>query len=86
MINNKHVEELNSTEFMMNYCRSKIYNFQLLWNDHLFSTERRTDIYNINNNVGPTIESVLYFNSNKEMDSLKNHVDYGRIAMNLQQE
>ena len=31
------------------------------------------------------IESVLDFNE-KEMDSLKNNVDHGRLAMNLQQE
>ncbi len=39
----------------------------------------------INNKEEPIIESMLDFNS-KEMDSLKNNVDYGRIDMNLQEE
>ena len=36
-------------------------------------------------NEEPTVESILDFNK-QEMDSLKNNVNFGRIAMNLQEE
>ena len=84
MFENKKVYKLRSTECMMRYCRSKNYNFQLLLNDPLFSTGPTSETY-LNDQEIPKIESVLDFNQ-KEMDSLKNNVDYGRIAMNLQNE
>ena len=84
MFENKEVDKLSSTEYMMKYCRSKNYNFQLLLNDPLFSSEPTSETY-LNDQEEPKIESVLDFNE-KEMDSLKNNLDYGRIAMNLQQE
>ena len=84
MFENKKVEKLSATEYMIKYCRSKNYNFQLLLNDPLFSSEPTSETY-LNGEEEPKIESVLDFND-KEMDSLKNNVDYGRIAMNLQQE
>ena len=86
MFENKEVDKLSSSEYMMKYCRSKNYNFQLLLNDPLFSSEKppTSETY-LNDQEEPKIESVLDFNE-KEMDSLKNNIDYGRIAMNLQQE
>ena len=84
MFENKKVEKLSATEYMVKYCRSKNYDFQLLLNDPLFSSEPTSETY-LNGEEEPKIESVLDFND-KEMDSLKNNVDYGRIAMNLQQE
>ena len=86
MFGNKEIDKLSSTEYMMKYCRSKNYNFQLLLNDPLFSSKHppTSETY-LNDQEYPKIESVLHFNQ-KEMDSLKNNVDYGRIAMNLQDE
>ena len=84
MFENKEVDKLSSTEYMMRYCRSKNYNFQLLLNDPLFSSEPISETY-LNNVEDPKIESVLDFNK-KEMDSLKNNIDYGRTAMHLQEE
>ena len=83
MFDNKEVDKLSSTECMMKYCRSKNYNFQLLLNDPFFS-ELTSDTY-LNDQEDPKIEPVFNFNK-KEMDSFINSVDYGRIAMNLQQE
>ena len=84
MFENKKVEKLSATEYMMKYCTSKNYNVQLLLNDPLFSSKPTSETY-LNDEEEPKIESVLNFND-KEMDSLKNNVDYGRITMNLQQE
>ena len=38
-------KELSPTEYMMTYCRSKKYNFQLLLNDPLFSSEPTSGTY-----------------------------------------
>ena len=84
MFENKEVDKLSSTEYMMRYCRLKNYNFQLLLNNPLFSSEPISESY-LNNVEDPKIESVLDFNK-KEMDSLKNNIDYGRTAMHLQEE
>ena len=81
MFNGKKKGELSATESMMTYCRSKNYNFQLLLNDPLFSSEPTSETY-MNNKEEPTIESILDFNK-REMDSLKNNVNFGRIAMAL---
>ena len=56
----------------------------MLLNDPLFSTGPTSETY-LNDQEIPKIKSVSEFNQ-KEMDSLKKNVDYGRIAMNLQQE
>ena len=69
MFNEKQSEDLSATEYMMRYCRSKNYNFQLLLNDPLFSSEPISETY-MNNKEDPTIESILDFNK-REMDSLK---------------
>ena len=80
----KDSESLSTVEYMMRYCRSNNYNFQMLLNDPLFSTDPTTETYT-NNKEDPIIESILDFNE-KEMDSLKNNVNYGRIAMSLNQD
>ncbi len=65
----KENENLSSTEYMMRYCRSKNYNFQLLLNDLFFQNEPQLETY-MNNQDEPTVESILDFNS-REMDVLK---------------
>ena len=57
MFENKALDNLSSTEYMMKYCRSKNYNFQLLLNDPLFSYEPTSETY-INDQEEPKIESV----------------------------
>ena len=81
MFNGRRKEDLSATEYMMTYCRSKNYNFQLLLNDPMFSSEPTSETY-MNIKEEPTIESILDFNQ-REMDSLKNNVNFGRIAMSL---
>ena len=53
----------------------------MLSTDPLFSTDPTTETYT-NDEEDPIIESSLDFNE-KEMDSLKNNVNYCRIAMSL---
>ena len=65
----------------MRYCRSKNYNFQLLLNDPLFQNEPQSETY-MNNQDEPTVESILDFNA-REMDSLKNNINFGRVALDL---
>ena len=81
---NKDTKELSPTEHMMRYCRSKNYNFQLLLNDPLFSAEPTAETYT-NDKEEPEVSSILDFNE-REMDKLKNNVDFGRVAMDLQKE
>ena len=69
---------------MIRYCRSKNYNFQLLLNDPLFSTDPTAETY-MNDKEEPTVTSILDFNK-REMDKLKNNVTFGRVTMNLQDE
>ena len=61
MFDSKQEDDLSSTEYMMRYCRSKNYNFQLLLNDPLFSCEPTSETY-INDQEQPTVESILDFN------------------------
>ena len=84
MFDNKQEDDLSSTEYMMRYCRSKNYNFQLLLNDPLFSSEPTSETY-LNDQEQPTVESTLDFNQ-QELDSLKNNMNFGRVAINLQEE
>ena len=84
MFQNKDREELSPTEHMMRYCRAKNYNFQLLLNDPLFSSEPTSETYTTENEA-PVIESILDFND-REMDKLKNNVNFGRVAMDLKEE
>lgn len=67
MFEKRNIEELGLTEYIRKYYRTKNYNFQLLLNVPLFSTEPKSETY-INNKVEPIIESMLDFN-NKKMDS-----------------
>ena len=50
-------------------------------NDPLFSSEPTSETY-VNNEKEPTIESILDFNQ-REMDSFKNNVNFGRVPMSL---
>ena len=84
IFSDKDSESLSTVKYIMRYCRSNNYNFQMLLNDPLFSTEPTTETYT-NNKEDPIIESILDFNQ-KEMDSLKNNVNYGRIAMSLKED
>ena len=81
MFHGKKKGELSATEHMMTYCRSKNYNFQLLLNDPLMSSDPTSETY-MNNQEEPTTESILDFNQ-REMDSLRNNINFGRIAMSL---
>ena len=47
----------------------------------MFSSEPTSETY-MNNKEEPTIESILDFNQ-REMDSFKNNVNFGRMAMSL---
>ena len=71
-------KELSPVEYMLTYCRSKKYNFQLLLNDLLFSSEPTSETYK-NDEDDPIIESILDFNS-KEIEKLRNNVNFGRNA------
>ena len=84
MFPKKEREQLSPTEYMMKYCWAKNYNFQSLLNDPLFSSELTSETYTTEHE-DPTIESILDFND-REMDKLKNKMDFGRVAMNLQEE
>ena len=81
MSEGRNRKELSPTEYMMTYCRSKKYNFQLLLNDPLFSSEPTSETYK-NDGEDLIIESILDFN-NKEIEKLNNNVNFGRNVMNL---
>ena len=55
---------------MMTYCRSKKYNFQLLLNDPLFSSEPTSETYK-NDEEDPIVESILDFNSKERWKNLR---------------
>ena len=77
----KPTAALSSTEYMMIYCRSKGYNFQLLLYEPLIGSEPVTETY-MNNEDQPKIQSILDF-SKKELDSVKNNIDFGRVASGM---
>ena len=54
----------------MTYCRSKMYNFQLLLNDPLFSSEPTSETYK-NDEEDPIVESILDFNSKERWKNLR---------------
>ena len=81
MFEGRKRKDLNPTEYMMTYCRSKKYNFQFLLNDTLFALEPTSETYK-NDKEDAIIESILDFNT-KEMKKLKNNVNFGRNAMSL---
>ena len=60
------------------------YNFQLVLNDPMFSTKPTSETYT-SGKEDPMIESILDFND-REMDKLKNNVNFGWVAMNLREE
>ena len=72
---NKDREDLSPSEYMMRYCRSRQYNFQLLLNNPMFSSDPTLETYTAEKEH-PTIESILDFND-REMDKLKNNVNFG---------
>ena len=84
MFEGKDREELSPTEYMMRYCRARGYNFQLLLNDPQFSTDPTSETYTAENEE-PMIEQILDFND-REMNKLKNNVNFGRVAMDLKDE
>ena len=45
IFDNTNKADLSATEYMMEYCRSKNYNFQLLLNDPLFTSEPTSETY-----------------------------------------
>ena len=45
IFDNTNKADLNVTEYMMEYCCSKNYNFQILLNDPLFSSEPTSETY-----------------------------------------
>mgnify|MGYP000956825665 CR=1 FL=1 len=55
MFPNKDREDLSPTEYMMRYCRSRQYNFQLLLNDPMFSTDPTSETYTAEKEL-PTIK------------------------------
>ena len=69
---------------MMRNCRrSKSYNFQLLLNDPLFFSNPTSEIYT-NNKEDLMIDSFLDFDE-KEIYSLTNNMEFGRVAFNLKE-
>ena len=84
MFHNQEKDELNPTEYIVRYCWARNYNFQLLLHDPLFSSKSTFETYTMDKE-DPMIESILDFNE-KEMDKLKNNVNFGRVAMELKQE
>ena len=84
MFHKQERDDLSPTEYMMRYCRAKNYNFQLLFIDSLFSSEPNSETYKMDKE-DPMIESILDFNE-KEMDKLKNNINFDRVAMELKQE
>ena len=84
MFPNQEKDDLSPTEYMMRYCRARNYNFQLLLNDPFFSSDPTSETYTMDKEY-PVTESILDFNE-KEMDKLKNNVNFGRVAMELKQE
>ena len=84
MFHNQEKDELSPTEYMMRYCRARNYNFQLLLNDPYFSSDPTSETYTMDKEE-PITECILDFNE-KEMDKLKNNVNFGRIAMDLKHE
>ena len=69
IFDNTNKADLSVTEYMMEYCRSKNYNFQILLNDPFFSSKPTSETYK-NDRKNPIIESILDFNS-REMENFK---------------
>ena len=69
--------DLSATNYMIEYCRSKNNNFQLLLNDPLFSSELTSKTYT-NDRKNPIIESMLDFDK-REMEKLQTNISFGRI-------
>ena len=84
LFSDQETSELSSTEYIMKHCRSKGYNFQLLLNDPTFSSDPISETYT-NDLDQPVKHTILDF-SDKEIDSLKQHVDHGRVASSLTNE
>ena len=55
IFSDKKSEKLSTVEYMMRYCRSNNYNFQMLLNDPLFSSDPTSETYT-NNKEDPIIE------------------------------
>ena len=81
MFDDKDTQNLSSTEYMMRYCRSHNYNFQLLLNNPLFPCEPTSETYT-NDKEEHKIESMLDFNQ-KEMEKQKDNILLVRTAMSL---
>ena len=69
---------------MIEYCRSKNYNFQILFNDPLFSSKPTSETYK-NDRKNPIVEMILDFNS-REMEKLQTNVSFDRTSLNLDKE
>lgn len=84
LFSDQETSELSSTEYIMRHCRAKGYNFQLLLNDPTFSSDPVSETYT-NDAEEPVKHTILDF-SDKEIDSLKQHVNHGRVASSLTSE
>ena len=77
----------NQTEeisYTMRYSCLKDDNFQLLLNDPFIRNKTHSEAY-LNNQEEPTVELILDFNT-REMDSLKNTINFGRVVLDLTDE
>lgn len=84
MLQNIENEDLSSTEYRMKYFETRNYNFQLLLNDLLFSSEPTSETHK-NDKEDPTVKSSLDFDDQDMDKKLKSDDNFGRISTNLKE-